>query len=383
MVAKIFYLQSIMLQSTKRLRGLSVSRDRKVRASRTALTESCASRQQPSCVEFKLFKVPREPFFLDAVSICINRCLRESMTPETLAFGQVQRLTDRLKELVRKYPKGVGIFKEFLQNADDAGASSLTMILDCQTYSSTKLPLSEMAVLQGPSLVFINDKPFSAEDWKRIQSIGNSGKAHDIQKTGRFGLGFNSVYNVTDYPMLLTNGHLGVFDPHENVVPRTHSEPGAAWRIEELLQTESELLTPFQHYGLKDATNFDSTIFRLPLRTARLASASEISNEGFTKQDFEDIVAAIVDQGCGVLLFLNNVLNFYVGVIQKDGMRKSVLSVETLNPDFVEMQRAKIRSCVNGEIMNTLDYLKLFGSEEVYYEHEFKITRGLESVSIA
>ena len=37
-------------------------------------------------------------------------------------FGQTERLTRRLHKLVRSYPPGVGILKEFIQNADDAGA---------------------------------------------------------------------------------------------------------------------------------------------------------------------------------------------------------------------------------------------------------------------
>jgi hypothetical protein len=39
--------------------------------------------------------------------------------------GQQERLTVRLKELIRNYPRGIGIIKEFIQKADDAGARSL------------------------------------------------------------------------------------------------------------------------------------------------------------------------------------------------------------------------------------------------------------------
>ena len=40
----------------------------------------------------------------------------------TSAVGQRERLTVRLKGLIRQYQRGAGIMKEFLQNADDAGA---------------------------------------------------------------------------------------------------------------------------------------------------------------------------------------------------------------------------------------------------------------------
>lgn len=36
------------------------------------------------------------------------------------SFGQSEPLTNRLSSILRDYPKGTQIFKELLQNADDA-----------------------------------------------------------------------------------------------------------------------------------------------------------------------------------------------------------------------------------------------------------------------
>ncbi len=36
-------------------------------------------------------------------------------------FGQHEPLTTRLHNLVRSYPKGLGVLKEFMQNADESG----------------------------------------------------------------------------------------------------------------------------------------------------------------------------------------------------------------------------------------------------------------------
>ena len=44
-------------------------------------------------------------------------------------FAQREPLTARLHGLVRSNPKGVGLVQEFLQNADDAGAQSLSVFL--------------------------------------------------------------------------------------------------------------------------------------------------------------------------------------------------------------------------------------------------------------
>lgn len=44
-------------------------------------------------------------------------------------FGQQERLTVRLKGLIRNYPRGVNLVKEFIQNADDAGATFVSVYL--------------------------------------------------------------------------------------------------------------------------------------------------------------------------------------------------------------------------------------------------------------
>ena len=40
-------------------------------------------------------------------------------------FDIVEPLTTRLRGLLKEYPPGLSILKELLQNADDAGASSV------------------------------------------------------------------------------------------------------------------------------------------------------------------------------------------------------------------------------------------------------------------
>jgi sacsin len=174
-------------------------------------------------------------------------------------FAQREPLTVRLRGLVRSYPKGVGLIQEFLQNADDAGARSLRVFFDNRSYPAAALPATPMAALQGPALVVINDALFSESDWNNIQQIGESGKALDATKTGRFGLGFNSVYNVTDFPMLLTGSRIGIFDPHgDTVAGASAGHPGNAWRLDPALWSLCpDLLAPFLTFGLHlEATEF-------------------------------------------------------------------------------------------------------------------------------
>ena len=70
---------------------------------------------------------------------------------------------------------------------------------------------------QGPALYCYNDGPgFSEEDFRAIRFLRAESKQTRNAATGRFGLGFNSVYHITDAPSLISNGHTLFFDPHRH-----------------------------------------------------------------------------------------------------------------------------------------------------------------------
>lgn len=78
------------------------------------------------------------------------------------------------------------------------------MIYDAEQYPTNQLALPLHALLETPALVFMNDAPFSEADLQALILISKGSKQHAADKVGRYGLGFNAVYNVTDTPMLLT-----------------------------------------------------------------------------------------------------------------------------------------------------------------------------------
>ena len=55
------------------------------------------------------------------------------------------------------------------------------------------LAFAKLADLQGPALMAYNDATFSEADYVSISSLGDSVKRAEASKTGRFGIGFNSV----------------------------------------------------------------------------------------------------------------------------------------------------------------------------------------------
>ncbi len=56
---------------------------------------------------------------------------------------------------------------------------------------------------------------FTAEDFKSIQRIGDSLKKTEESKAkiGRFGIGFNSVYHITELPSFVSSNYLVMLDP--------------------------------------------------------------------------------------------------------------------------------------------------------------------------
>lgn len=85
--------------------------------------------------------------------------------------------------LTELYPDNCHFIYELLQNAEDAQASKVFFDL-----SKDKLVLKH------------NGRPFLEEDILAITRIGQGTKANDINKIGKFGVGFKAVFSYTDAP---------------------------------------------------------------------------------------------------------------------------------------------------------------------------------------
>lgn len=158
-----------------------------------------------------------------ALSMVANR------TGAAEAFGQSEALTTRLRHIIQDYPEGPGVLMELLQNADDAGATCLKLLLDCNTYPATSVLAPAMAELQGPALLAFNDATFSPSDFQAIARIGQDAKLSRPTSIGRFGLGFNAVYHLTDVPSFVSGEYVVLFDPHARYLPGASlAQPGEA-----------------------------------------------------------------------------------------------------------------------------------------------------------
>ena len=146
-------------------------------------------------------------------------------------FGQHEELTRRIQNIIRDYPFDMTILKELLQNADDAKATKMYVILDMRHHSKKHVLSENWGDLQGPALLVWNDSVFSAKDLKGIQHLGLGSKRSDSETIGQYGIGFNAVYHLTDFPSFLTGvDKLCILDPHMKYVPQaTYRHPGAMY----------------------------------------------------------------------------------------------------------------------------------------------------------
>jgi sacsin len=230
-------------------------------------------------------------------------------------FGQKEKLTTRIKGILQGYPCDSGILRELLQNADDAGATELKFILDDKGQRGDRILSTAWKELQGPALCVYNNKPFTEEDLKGICSLGLGSKNTDPTKTGLYGIGFNSVYHLTDAPSFLTEGEeigrtVGILDPNCRFVPGATSEyPGRYFQKELLEKVAGVFPGSFSGYLEDEFPSNGATMFRLPLRTKKAAEKSEISNKPVAFEDIETFFGNLQAEVFQCLLFVNSVRN--------------------------------------------------------------------------
>eukprot|EP01080_Neovahlkampfia_damariscottae_P004758 gene4758-8340_t len=235
---------------------------------------------------------------------------------ETMEFcGQKEPLKRRVRNIIEEnYSFGIPIIHEMIQNADDAEATTLKIVLDKREHSGNMLLHPDLKETQGASLFFINDKQFTDQDLRNLTELGKKGKLDRIGVTGQFNLGFNSTYHLTDSPMILSNKKLTVLDPLE----KYGNKPGRIFLISEFVKKNcKDSLLPFEMIG--EDENFDGTFIRLPLRTQK----SEISNV----HNSEDVITIMMNFQKNMedsMLFLKNLITISMEIIEKNGERTTV-----------------------------------------------------------
>ncbi|KAH3760238.1 zinc finger protein [Pelomyxa schiedti] len=247
----------------------------------------------------------------------------QSSISQGMSFGQHVDVVNVIQYMLRDTPCGPRILYEILQNADDAGASVVKIMLDCFTYSSEKLLHPSMQPFQGPALVAYNNAMFQPSDWNAIQTIASGTKESHLGKIGRYGVGFLSCFHVTDLPSILSGDTLAFFDPLCTHVPlASHSSPGRCYKLSgdrgtQCKQSYASQFEPYKTFGW-DGTNLSGTVLRLPLRQGTLPDHKSVVqtflNANTIKGYFHQFATAIETS----ILFLKNVRSVQISVREAD-----------------------------------------------------------------
>ena len=174
-----------------------------------------------------------------------------------------------------KHPEPTHFIPELIQNADDQHANEIYF-----NFNS----------LNNKILFSHNGSNFTKQDIEDITSIGFSKKSETINKIGKFGTGFKSIYKVTDKPEISCL----IEDKSKNSTPVTFSIEN---KIIPIREKNNE-------HGLKDKKkNFDTNFsFKL------------ISNDIINEKNF---IEFIKDNATSMLLFLPNIRKLFFEIDKK------------------------------------------------------------------
>lgn len=135
---------------------------------------------------------------------------------------QLGRDTASRKTQISMYSDSTHFIYEILQNADDYGAKKVSFKL-----SETELWIEH------------DGEPFVEENVKAITYFGQSTSREDLVKTGRFGIGFKSVFAFTATPIIISGDeHFQIYGLYR---VKEHPYP------DDLPRSRTRIILPFNH----------------------------------------------------------------------------------------------------------------------------------------
>ena len=288
-------------------------------------------------------------------------------------FGQYENLITRIKHLVDGYSEPFDVFKEMIQNADDAGATEIELILDKRRHNAEKTISEKWKLLQGPALIVVNNGRFTKEDLEGIQKLGVGSRKEDPLKTGKYGVGFNTVYSLTDCPILLTkvdekDDVLCMFDPNLKYAETASKErPGMAIHdarnyLEQYDDIKSSLLFD-QDYSSR-------TLLRLVLRNEEVAKESGISDKPVDIPNLETTLKELKTHADEFLLFVNNLKEIKIRFITDDQDTCDSINIE--NYDTLDRKLDDFKEAGRKYTMQDVSYKDLCDVTRIHRKHCIK-----------
>ena len=115
--------------------------------------------------------------------------------------------------------------------------------------------------------------------------------------------------NFADLPSFVSGDLLVMFDPHASYLPGvTLAQPGVKIRFPSspLVDHFPDSFKPYQVFGNDMRSRYDATLFRFPLRSQEVASASNIKPQAYTPEDVLALFDNFKAQAAHSLLFLKS-----------------------------------------------------------------------------
>ncbi|KAG1871608.1 hypothetical protein F4604DRAFT_1768978 [Suillus subluteus] len=175
-------------------------------------------------------------------------------TPRRVEVNQ-RALVDKV---LARYPEEFTVFRELLQNADDARATKVLIEFQTKDYvthsagangktnginGTTDIP-DLLTTKLFKWVVRNNGDYFEDKDWGRLTKIADGNP--DEQKIGAFGVGFYSVFGITDSPLVLSGGKsLSIFFQGDQLYTLDDACSQSEWTsIEMVLKEDMQVPVP-------------------------------------------------------------------------------------------------------------------------------------------
>ena len=108
-------------------------------------------------------------------------------------LDEIKAIQTLLADVYRDAGDGRTLFRELVQNADDAGAQRLVL-----TVLEHGWPNARNSLLRGPALLAANDGPFPDKDREALHKAIGGSKEDEVSKIGTFGIGLKSVFHICE-----------------------------------------------------------------------------------------------------------------------------------------------------------------------------------------
>ena len=231
------------------------------------------------------------------------------------------------------------VLKELLQNADDAGATELSIVLDERNGSRVSALCPEYSALCSPALLVRNNRPFRLasevgpehDDFANILNVAGGHKWVQATAAGRFGIGFNSVYFLTDSPLIFSRREIHVFDLLKNMF----GENGWRFPLDDFPRSAGSHLGPMkevldwclpiavlQSNSLGNIAgdpqgDYRQTVFRLPLRRTPEGTCALYDDRFPEFQNRESVLTDMAEEAVHSIHFLKNIFKISFSILRE------------------------------------------------------------------